>query len=304
MNFSVKVGKCRGTVDGSSFADYFYDVHVHFEDAEYVVERSYLDICDLEVHLRIEIPFHEDIPECPLIGSTVIRKQKMKSSDPFGALRRATIGGDLISVEKEYSAYFADDRTCYLRNAFDVEEDIESKTLELDAWFHDIFHRPAVLELNSIAKFLNKEEKSFRKNSDGIDRELNEYDYLVPKKSVKSKQVMSKFTIPVEVQVGDILVWRFRSKSNDVAYGIDINGEPVLGMRRYASSKEEVVGIMQVPDVVGGKALAGRAVCEMKFDNKYAGVSILLMLHVYTQPCVCCYADVSGYVIKLFVSSG
>jgi hypothetical protein len=277
MNYNVEVGKCRGALDGSSFADFTYDVHVQFDDVKYLLERSYLDFCDLDAHIRAEIPYNVDIPDCPLIGASVIRKQRMKSSDPFGALRRATIGGvDLTPAEKEYSPHFAEDRTCYFRNAFEAEEDIESKTPQLAAWFNHIANEPAVLQLNTMAKFLNKEEKCFRKNSEGIDRELTEYDYLVPKKSIKAKQLMSKFGFPVEVQVGDILVWRFRSKSNDVAYGIDIGGEPVLGLRRYASSKEEVLGVMQVPDVVGGRALSGRAVCEMKFENKYAGVSATL----------------------------
>lgn len=269
MVFSLEIGDRRVLNDGSSFADYIYDLHIHFDNADTVVERSYLDFCDLDSHIQSEVHHSIDLPECPLLGSAAIRKQHSKSNDPFGAIRRATMGGDGTI---EYEPIFTDDRLSYLVSTYEVEEDVDAIPLDLTTWMKQLVMEPSVLQLTAMAKFLNKEEKSFRKNSEGIDRELTEYDFLVPKKNMKSKQLMSKFSIPVEVQMGDILVWRFKSKSSDVAYSIEINGDNVLPLRRYASSKEEVLGVMQVPTMIGGKEWNGRVVCEMKFENKYAGM--------------------------------
>lgn len=272
MVLVVEVVEGRVNSDGSSFADYVYSLHVRIDNSfDSVLERSYLDFCDLDAHIRAEV--HSlDIQQCPLLGANAIRKQKVKPSDPFGVLRRATIGGEVATSSKEYTPLFADDRNSYMISLFDVDEDIQSKIQDLTEWMAHIMRKPAVLELTAIARFLNIEEKCFRRCPVRPDREVSDYDFLVPQKSLKSKQLLTKFVLPIEVCHGDILVWRFRSKPHDVAYGIDVGDAQILPSRRYASGREEVFGMMQVPDMLNGQPWTGKAVCDIKFENKYAGV--------------------------------
>lgn len=268
---TTSVGNCTTLHDGKSLADYIFDINLRVEDIDVVTQRSYLDFCDFDAHI-VALLQDPTFKPCPLDCLNEIRKARTKQNNPFGAIRRATLGGLDIAEAVQYTPYFCEERQSYFITQFEISEDIQSKSTELTEWLKYLLADPRVVDFPVTIKFFNPNETSFRKHSSDADSEVTEYDYLVPTKTLKSKQIVAKFSITLEVQLGQILVWRFRSKNCDVAFAIEINGDAVLPLRRYASCKEEILGVMQVPSSLNGKLWGGTAICEMKFENKYAGV--------------------------------
>ena len=275
--------------DGQSYIDYNFNISLTIDNISFQIQRNYLDICDLETHLLKYLSSSSSsspMIEFPLIGGLLIKRNKNKLNDTFNVLRRVASGSSASTITNtatnitnndnseliNYISYFNEDRQAYFLSTLESIEDIPSKINDLIKWFQQLFASPRILELYIFAKFFCIEENLFRKNSSEIEMEITEYDYIVPKKNYKTKQILTKFSIPIEVQIGQIIVWRFRSTKFDIAFSIDISGHSILSSKRYASSREEITGVIQVPSIIAGNTWSGTAICEIKFENKFAGV--------------------------------
>jgi hypothetical protein len=106
-----------------------------------------------------------------------------------------------------------------------------------------------------------------------------EYSFLLPDKHIKTKMVLSKHTEKIEVQRGQIVLWRFSSSKADLAFSVDLNGRSLLGAKRYTSAGDEIFGSLEMtPSTSGVGNLVGNGLCELKFDNKYTKVRTFVVL--------------------------
>jgi hypothetical protein len=310
MAFSLTIAPATVISDGTSYADYIYDLHLHLNSQDIHLQRSYLDFCDLETHLLKFILFNQISP-CPLAAASLIRKSKqnkMSSNDPFSSILRATSGNDSQdAASQSYEAYYSEDRSSYLISNYSplsspppsstasqstssipptpasastslplTSEDIPNKHTDLLLWLQQLFTFQNIIQIFPFLKFFSNFELNYRQNSSVSDTEVTEFDFILPKKGEKNKQILTKFSLPFEVQFGQIIIWRFRSLKNDISFSIDLFGEPLLVSKRYASSREDITGVMQIPAIINGKqwgTMNGTCICEVKFENKYAGVS-------------------------------
>jgi hypothetical protein len=309
--FSLTIDPATVLSDGNSYADYIYDLHLHLNSQEIHIQRSYLDFCDLETHL-MKFILSNQISPCPLVAASLIRKSKQNktlTNDTFTSILRATSTTNGNDSQELYEPYFSEDRSSYLLSNYSfpssspsppssssstssstIFDEIQNKNSDLLIWFQQLLTSQSIIESLPFLKFFSPYEMNFRQNTESLPLDLTttmtthqvtEFDFILPKKNEKNKQILTKFSLTFEVQVGQIIIWNFRSFKNDLSFSIELSGEPFLVSKRYASSREEISGVMQIPAMINGKqwsvGTAGGAtcICEVKFENKYAGVSNL-----------------------------
>jgi hypothetical protein len=187
----------------------------------------------------------------------------------------------------QYTPIFGGDRDQYLKLKFDEsvgKENLLFKSTELGVWMLQVLREPAILESASFAYFFSTAEKCYRRQnletiggsgSGSGSESVSEYTFLLPPKHIKTKTVLSKHTEKIEVQRGQIVLWRFTSSKNDMAFSVDLDGRSLLGAKKYPSSGDEIFGSLEMtPSTAGVGNLVGNGLCELKFDNKYAKVCI------------------------------
>jgi hypothetical protein len=257
----IEIKAYNVTGDGTSFADHNFTLVLKSKDSsvEHSVVRSYLDICDLELFLTATFPDFIIAP-CPLIGGQlIIKKLKANKNDPFvSSIRRLSMitsdNNNNNTETIEYDSYFSEDRTSYIISKYEIDENINNLIPLLTQWFNNFFRETryiTIIESNIFAKFFNDEDECYRKLSSDKYNEITEYDFLLPIKLMKSKQVITKFNIPFEVHAGQLLAWRFYSINYDINFSIYLNNEILLENKRYLNGKnEEVINKIQIPAAI------------------------------------------------------
>lgn len=115
-----------------------------------------------------------------------------------------------------------------------------------------VLQEPNILESIDFCLFFSTEEKCYRRQSlesasigSGCGDIAPEYSLLLPSSHIKTKTVLSKHTERLEVQRGQIVLWRF-SSSKDMAFSVMLNSRSLLGAKRYPSASGDVVGSLEV----------------------------------------------------------
>ena len=261
--FSVKVVEGSFAKDGASFADFEYQVLVTADDSNFSLKRNFLDFCELESLLRNTFP-DASLPSCRSLETMHSWRATSKSPrSSLDSLRRATLGGgdnDLPCDTYRMS------RNRYLVAAgvapiFSIERSVA----DLNIWIQALIQLPCVLKCRTFAMFLCSSIEPYRTQSDHALTDVNYIDYLLPAKLLKSKQVITKFSLPLEVQSGQLVVWRFISKPYDISFSVDFNGEYLMDPVRYLSGKEHC-GCVAVPAATD---YMNTGICEGRWENKY-----------------------------------
>jgi hypothetical protein len=264
--------------------------------------RSLLDFCDLESRLMKPLvlhnllsPFHNiTVGICNKHQEDLRRHRREEHSGHNLASKLISLGlgaegggssssADPLLEHFQHQPIFAGDRDQYLKAGFSSavgEENLMFKSTELGVWMLQVLQEPSILDTESFGLFFSTEEKCYRRQSleaSSHDASLSEitsdYAFLLPSKYMKSKTVLSKHTEKIEVQRGQVVLWRFTSAKHDLGFSVDLNGRALLGAKRYPSASDEVLGSLEMASSTAGVGnLVGNGLCELKFDNKYAGV--------------------------------
>jgi len=311
IKVEVEVGACKLDNDGSSFLDYSFEVVltcVDMFDKRLILKstRTLLDFCDLESRLMSALAEHNLLSPFHTITMGIVQKhlewrhQKRdeggnKLANKFISLGigpeqdagggsqtdLATASSSQLMQNFQHSPIFGGARDLYLKSKFDEsigQENLMLKSTELGVWMLQVLREPSVLESPSFASFFSTAEKCYRRQqleagigADGPGEAVTEYSFLLPVKHLKTKTVLSKHTEKIEVQRGQIVLWRFTSSKNDVAFSVELDGRSLLGGKKYPSSREELFGSLEmVSSTAGVGNLVGNGLCELKFDNKFA----------------------------------
>ena len=266
--------------------------------------RCLLDFCDLEGRLwkllaghNLPSPFHnitvgiekkhfewKQMKKAEIAGHNITTK-----FINFGKTTGANISTFEVNSEKQhsfrYEPIFGGDRELYTKANYEKEmgdENFILKSSELQVWMQQLINQPDILDCDDFGMFFCPEEKSFRRQNidlDEIDRDtISSIDYalLLPSKHIRTKTLLSKHTEKIEVQRGQIVLWRFSSSKSDVSFAVDLDGRSLLGAKKYPSSSEEVFGSLEmVSSTAGVGNLVGNGLCELKFENKYTKVVVI-----------------------------
>lgn len=300
----VEVSPCRLLNDGSSYEDCSYQIRLQCTDMfgerkQFRSTRNLLDFCDLECRLmkvltdlNLLSPFHE---LTMAVRRMYMEEQKKDDHNLANRFLNINLGHDLSNKEQletmQYRPLFGADREKYARTMFDEslsQNDLIFKSTELKGWLVSLLNEPEVLDTISFGLFFSEEELCYRKqnidNGETCPENHSDYAYLLAPKHMKTKTLISKHIEKIEVQRGQIVVWRFSSKFHDLAFSVDLNGRSLLGPKKYPSSSQEIFGSIEMTSSTSGVGnLVGNGLCEIKFDNKYSKMMAPTVLKYYCR---------------------
>lgn len=276
--------------------------------------RTLLDFCDLESRLMKTLVQHNLLSPFHAITVGIGRKhlemQKQRKDEGGHNLASKLISLGLgpgegngtassstaseLMDNYQYQPIFGGEREQYLKSNFDDavgQDNLLFKSTELSVWMLQVLQEPNILDAESFGLFFSTEEKCYRRQSldsrsstVGDSAASADYEFLLPQKHIRTKTLLSKHTEKIEVQRNQIVLWRFTSVKNDLAFSVDLNGRSLLGAKKYSSSSEEIFGSLEIASSTSGVGnLVGNGLCELKFDNKYAKVQPCLICMLYMQ---------------------
>lgn len=229
--------------DGASYSDYVFEVILKStgenHQSEIIVNRSYLDFCDLCMHISKSFPDF-NISDCPLEGfSAIVNRKKQLVSKRASFLSMSNIDDE--SQNNTYKSFFAEDRTSYLiSNSKEVDEGIEDTISRLNIWLRSILSDKScltIIESQIFAKFFNFEDSNFCGNNMNEKYKLvNEHDLLMlPKNFTMNKTVLTKHLIPYEIDttIQSYFIYKFVPINNDIQFSVTINNDMFIDPKRY-----------------------------------------------------------------------
>jgi hypothetical protein len=253
----------------------FYDSHIFIikiwvAQDMYTIERSYSHFCMFDARLRKKYS-RTELPALPLNGANLfvgrmIKKEKGKDKDKDKQQARKQEVG---AIRK--SLYFVVDSASGnakdLVKRADTSEIIAQKKGALSDYLNKLANLPLIAISSDFQDFLDEE------SPDGMEferAELSEIDLILQDEDSVQKTVSSTFSIPLNLDTGSVVVWRFQTKHKDIGFSVEFRGQQVSSYQRYNSHQVPVGGIFEAP-------VPDRVV--LLWDNSYSKMTSKVLVY-------------------------
>lgn len=233
----------------------------------YTIERSYSHFCMFDARLRKKYS-RTELPPLPLNGANLfigrtVKKDKGKDKDKNK--RKADSG----SIRK--SLYFVVDSTGGsgkdVVRRVDTSEVIAQKKGALSEYLNKLANLPLIAISSDFLDFLDEESQ------DGMEferSELSEIDLILQDEDTVQKTVSSTYSIPLNLDTGSVVVWRFQTKHKDIGFSVEFRGQQVSSYQRYNSHQVPVGGVFEAP-------VPDRVV--LLWDNSYSKMTSKVLIY-------------------------
>jgi hypothetical protein len=310
--------------DGLNYSDHYYVVEVKVKELMYSVDRSVLDFVDLDRKMRKRfgsikldsLPFKDGVLEA-LTGELKSLDEANKEKGPGGDRESDSSSfsptrAESVSYTGEEVQQRARSRSSLFGGAAKMSRPVQvastdrmdRKVISLTRYLEGLLRHHEVIVADEFLLFFDEEAPSMFVSPSSLEP-LTIHDLLLLNEPVYRCIVRKKEEVVIEVEPGQLVLWKFGTADFDIAFGIDLNGEAKIKPSRYNSHYKPVCGTLLVQnsgrasevEVNGSGALrtpppppapssvavdgsdnikkgsgsgAGKAVCTLTFDNTYA----------------------------------
>jgi hypothetical protein len=254
--------------DPNLYDSHIFIIKIWVAQDMYTIERSYSHFCMFDARLRKKYS-RTELPTLPLNGANLfvgrmIKKDKSKDKDKdrnkqeVGAIRKS-----LYFVVDSASGGSGKD----VVKRVDTSEIIAQKKSALSDYLNKLANLPLIAISSDFLDFLDEE------SPDGMEFErtdLSEIDLILQDEDSVQKTVSSTFSIPLNLDTGSVVVWRFQTKHKDIGFSVEFRGQQVSSYQRYNSHQVPVGGIFEAP-------VPDRVV--LLWDNSYSKMTSKVLIY-------------------------
>ena len=309
--------------DGLNYSDHYYVVEVKVKELMYSVDRSVLDFVDLDRRLRKRfgsikldsLPFKDGVLEAltgELKSLDEVNKEKGSGGDrgdpdsSFSPTRAESVsytGEEVKQRARSRSTLFGGAAKLSKPVQVASTDRMDRKVISLTRYLEGLLRHHEFIVAEEFHQFFDEEAPSMFISPSSLEP-LTIHDLLLLDEPVYKCIVRKKEEVVIEVEPGQLVLWKFGTADFDIAFGIDLNGEAKIKPSRYNSHFKPVCGTLLVQgsgrasevDMKGGSggpltpppapapsrgdgagssktasgSNGGKAVCTLTFDNTYA----------------------------------
>jgi len=146
----------------------------------------------------------------------------------------------------------------------DNSEVIQQKKMPLTLYLQQLLAIPEILQSDTLMTFLDEEYPDG--DAPDNDRQLSpltSIDLLLGADAVASvsKRVLRSHTVPMHLEEGFIIAWKFQTKNHDIGFSVTFNDAEIITYQRVDSHVKPVTGLFEAPS---------KGLLTLSFDNAYS----------------------------------
>lgn len=259
-NIVLEVAGYELVGDSIAASNHIFTIKCWIQQDVFSITRSFSNFCDFDARLRRKYP-RSNIPECPLTSSLTpkLMNAVVHPSNKGRSIKKAESSSEIVRQKQGLL-------TAYLMGLLDV---------------------PEIISSNDLVNFLDVESD----DGDEINQSnVSPLEYILRNETSSTVQVLRKRAIPVKLESGQYIAWRFFTKNKDIGFTIQMNGRDILPYQRYNSHEETIEGLIQVP-------LDGEG--TIFWDNSYSKVRSKLLTYCYRVIDSDTYNEISNMCVDL-----
>jgi len=144
----------------------------------------------------------------------------------------------------------------------DNSEVIQQKKMPLTQYLQQLLAIPEILQSDTLMAFLDEEYKDGEAPDDEtLHSNVTSIDLLLADEAPMQKRVLRQHLVPLHVEEGFIIVWKFITKSHDIGFAVSFNDVEIITYQRVNSHVKPVTGLFEAP---------AKGQLTITFDNTYS----------------------------------